>query len=199
MFDLNGNQTKIATKLGTAVTILVLLAACSSKEIVNESSEVDHANYADTAADVNPYVDQSELPVREQEEREIKKVKRSTVKKFKKKSARKPIAKKDRIERESVRTEKLELQEAALPAIGSIDNSQTPPTPPPVDGLMADQTIDQPLFESETSTDYSGLILENWHFLLMFLGLGLGSWAGFKLFQKRFWNRRKSKRRLVFN
>lgn len=201
MFDLNKNQVKFATKLGTVVTIFVLLTACSSKEIVNEASFIDHADYSDTSGNESPYVDQAELPV--QEPKKVKQAKRSTVKKFKKKSATKPVAKKDRVEPETWRGDKLaasSFDEASLPAIGSVVNSQTPTPPaPPVEGLMADQSLDEPLFESETSTDYSGLILENWHYLLALLGLGLGSWLGYKLLRSRVGNRRKSKRGLVFN
>jgi hypothetical protein len=195
MFDLNKKHLKIATKLGASVTILVLLAACSSKEIVNEAAVLEPIEYTDTAADQNPYIDQSELPVREQEAREISKSKRPAIKKNKKKSSRKPIARKKIEKRQHIEKRHevaqqsfdSQIEEAALPAIGSVDNTQ-PPVPPA-----------QALYETESSADFSGLILENWHYLLGLLALGLGSFFGFKFFQKRFLNRRKSKRRLVFN
>jgi hypothetical protein len=208
MFDLNKKHLKIATKLGASVTILVLLAACSSKEIVNEAAVLEPIEYTDTAADQNPYIDQSELPVREQEAREISKSKRPAIKKNKKKSSRKPIARKKIEKRQHIEKRHevaqqsfdSQIEEAALPAIGSVDNTQppVPPAPPALD-IGADSSADQALYETESSADFSGLILENWHYLLGLLALGLGSFFGFKFFQKRFLNRRKSKRRLVFN
>ncbi len=197
MFDLSTNSKKIATKIGASVTILVLFAACSSKQIVNEASVAEPVDYADTVADQNAYVDQSELPTREVEQRKVSQ--KRVAKKVKKARGGKKIARKTNKAVE--KKEELKLDEATMPAIGSIENTNppVPPPPPPAEELIAESSLNQPLFEDEGSMDFSGLILENWYYLLALLGLGAAGYFGFKAYQKRFSGRRKSKRRLVFN
>jgi hypothetical protein len=185
MFDLNLNTAKIWTKIGASVTILVLVAACSSKQVINEASIQEPAQLNDTVADQNPYVDQSELPVREQEERKVTHKRASTKKKSHKRHvAHKPVKHEDQ----------------AAAAIGSIENTPSMPTPPPPpEQTLGESTMDQQALEESTSLDFSGLILENWIWILGLIGLGTAGYLGFRFYSKRGSSKRKSKRRLVFN
>lgn len=196
MFDLNSNNTKIWAKIGSSVTILVLVAACSSKQVINEASIQDQqaAELTDTAADQNPYVDQAELPAREQEQKQVSHKRSHAKKNHKRHVARKTVKPVEK------REEVVKQEEAALPAIGSVENSggQMPPPPPPPE-LALGESLDQTAIDGATTMDFSGLILENWYYILGLILLGAGGWYGFKAYSKRGTSKRKSKRRLVFN
>lgn len=196
MFDLNQKSKKIATKIGASVTILVLFAACSSKQVINESSVPEPIEYTDTVTDENLYVDKSEFPAFQPEERPVVKKKKNRVAHTKSKR----VARAEKPKAQPI--EPSFDDNTALAAMGSVQDTNPPmppPPPPPSEELIQSNTpFDQPVLESEGSADLSALIIENWYYIVGFLVLGLGLIFGFKVYQKRFPGKRK-KTRLVFN
>lgn len=185
------------TKFGAMLTIIVLVSACSSKEIVNESNFDAPVDYVDQTQEQGIYVDNNEVLATTELHSEANHLEKSLGKKAHNKVAQKKVRKALRLQakvksitqrHESVRShqilEKNQSSESAV--IGSIEDiNQVLPPPPPI--------------AATTATVVAVWGFGNWpYFLLGLLGIGLGT-LGYKVISARGKVRRKSKRRLIFN
>lgn len=206
---------KIVTKFGLSVTVLVLIAACSSKQVLNESQVEVPAEYTDEVTDVgSPYVDQTEVPAFQEDEMERvaqtehnvkskveKKKKKKKSKKARKSALLKKKKKKVKYAEKSVeKTSKSESNndlETSLAAMGSVGGDLPPP--PSATGedvgaaleMHAPVVLDQPVV---AETDLLTTLLDHWYYALGVITLSIAFW--FALGRK---TTRKGKRRLVFN
>ena len=184
---------KLWSTFGTAVTILVLASACSSKQVINESNLPmpieDEQEYTDSASDANPYIDRAEEPVRE-----TKKLKKN--KKSKKKSALLGKRKKKMIAKHQPAAPAIEeskFDESALAAAaGTVGGPDQMPPPPPI---MEEEAV---LEDTSLSFDYFGWFFSNWYFFAALAGILGFAWLGTQFVYKKS-KKSKSKRKLVFN